>query len=49
MFLHHDYWKGNYLKTVIDYESGNQTGKKESPLKELIPYFEDEVLGYDCT
>lgn len=44
-----DFIENNGLETVIDYESGNQTGKKESPLKELIPYFEDEVLGYDCT
>ena len=40
---------GVLMQTVVDYESGNQTGKKESPLKELIPYFEEEVLGYDCT
>ena len=40
---------GVLLQTIVDYESGNQTGKKESPLKELIPYFEEEVLGYECT
>ena len=40
---------GALMDTVVDYESGNQTGKKESPLKEIIPYFEEEVLGYDCT
>ena len=40
---------GSLIQTIVDYESGNQTGKKESPLKELIPYFEEEVLGYDCT
>lgn len=40
---------GALMQTVVDYESGNQTGRKESPLKELIPYFEEEVLGYDCT
>lgn len=40
---------GALMQTVVDYESGNQTGKKESPLKEIIPYFEEEVLGYDCT
>ncbi len=43
------YKGGVLMQTVVDYESGNQTGKKESPLKELIPYFEEEVLGYDCT
>lgn len=40
---------GVLLQTIVDYESGNQTGKKESPLEELIPYFEEEVLGYECT
>ena len=43
------YHGGVLMQTVVDYESGNQTGKKESPLKEIIPYFEEEVLGYDCT
>ena len=43
------YDRGALLDTVVDYESGNQTGKKESPLKEIIPYFEEKVLGYDCT
>ena len=43
------YQGGSLLQTVVDYETGNQTGKKESPLKELIPQFEEEVLGYDCT
>lgn len=40
---------GVLMQTVVDYETGNQTGKKESPLKELIPYFEEEVLGYKCS
>lgn len=40
---------GVLLQTIVEYESGNQTGKKESPLKELIPYFEEEVLGHECT
>lgn len=44
-----NYRGGVLMQTVVDYESGNQTGKKESPLKEIIPYFEEEVLGYDCT
>lgn len=44
-----DFVEKEGLETVYDYESGNQTGRKESPLKELIPYFEEEVLGYDCT
>ena len=40
---------GALMQTVVDYETGNQTGQKESPLKELIPQFEEEVLGYECT
>lgn len=45
-FIEH-YQGGVLLQTIVDYESGNQTGKPESPLKELIPIFEEEVLGYD--
>ena len=45
-FIEH-YKGGVLLQTIVDYESGNQTGKPESPLKELIPIFEEEVLGYD--
>jgi hypothetical protein len=38
------------LQLIVDYKSGNQNGKKNSsPLPEIIPYFEDEVLGYECT
>lgn len=38
------------LQLVVDYMSGNQNGKKySSPLGEIIPDFEDEVLGYECT
>ncbi|MCQ2082109.1 MAG: hypothetical protein MJZ11_10655 [Lachnospiraceae bacterium] len=40
---------GVLLQTIVDYETGNQTGKKESPLKELIPIFEENVIGGDCT
>ena len=47
-FIEH-YDGGVLMQTIVDFESGNQTGKKESPLKEIIPYFEEEVLGYDCT
>ena len=43
------YQGGSLLQTVVDYETGNQTGEKASPLGELIPYFEEEVLGYKCT
>lgn len=45
-FIEH-YQGGVLLQTIVDYETGNQTGKPESPLKELIPIFEEEVLGYD--
>lgn len=40
---------GVLLQTVVDYESGNQTGELSSPLDELIAEFEDNVLGYECT
>lgn len=40
---------GVLLQKIADYESGNETGTPQSPLKEIIPYFEDEVLGYECT
>ena len=40
---------GVLLQTVVDYESGNQTGEHSSPLPELISEFEDNVLGYECT
>lgn len=40
---------GVLLQKIVDYESGNETGTPQSPLKEIIPYFEDEVLGYECT
>lgn len=47
-FIEH-YQGGALLQTIVDYETGNQTGEKESPLSELIPYFEEEVLGYECS
>lgn len=38
------------LSLIVDYMSGNQNGKKySSPLLEVIPEFEDNVLGYECT
>lgn len=40
---------GVLMQTIVDYESGNQTGKPQTPLGELIPYFEENVLGYECT
>lgn len=43
------YRGGVLLQTIVDYESGNETGKPQSPLGEIIPYFEEEVLGFECT
>ena len=40
---------GVLLQKIVDYESGNETGSPQSPLDEIIPYFEEEVLGYECT
>lgn len=38
------------LQLIVDYMSGNQNGTKySSPLPELIPQFEDDVLGYECS
>ena len=38
------------LQLIVDYMSGNQNGEKySSPLVEVIPMFEDDVLGYECT
>jgi hypothetical protein len=38
------------LQLIVDYMSGNQNGEKySSPLDEIIPDFEDEVLGYEVT
>lgn len=38
------------LQLIVDYMSGNQNGTKySSPLPELIPQFEEEVLGYECS
>lgn len=38
------------LQLIVDYMSGNQNGTKySSPLPELIPQFEDEALGYECS
>lgn len=39
-----DYIEKNCLELVYDYESGNQTGKKESPLGEIIPMYEEEKM-----
>jgi hypothetical protein len=39
---------GVLMQKVVDYESGNQTGEKESPVPYLIDEFEDEY-GIECT
>ena len=44
-----NYKGGMLMQTIVDYESGNETGKPQSPLGEIVPYFEDKVLGYECT
>ena len=44
-----NYKGGMLMQTIVDYESGNETGSPQSPLDEIIPYFEEEVLGYECT
>lgn len=40
---------GSLLQKIVDYESGNENGTPSSPLNELIPEFENEVIGYECT
>lgn len=40
---------GVLLQTIVDYESGNQTGTPESGFPAVLGEFEDEVLGYDCS
>ncbi len=37
----------NCLEIIYDYESGNQTGNRESAIVELIPMFEENVLSCD--
>ena len=39
------YHGGVLLQTIVDYESGNQTGEPCSPLPLLIGEFEDAVMG----
>ncbi len=43
------YHGGVLLQTIVDFESGNETGTETSPLPTIIPEFEDAVLGYKCT
>ena len=40
---------GSLMQTIVDYESGNETGTPCSPLPTIIPEFEDAVLGQKCT
>ena len=42
-----DFVEKECLETVYQYESGNQTGKKEHPFDVIIPDFEERVLGMD--
>lgn len=43
------YHGGVFMQTIVDFESGNETGTPSSPLPMIIPEFEDAVLGYECT
>ena len=43
------YHGGVLLQTIVDCESGNQTGTPCSPLPTIIPEFEDAVIGHKCT
>ena len=40
---------GAMMQTIVDYESGNETGIPESGFPAVLEVFEDEVLGYDCS
>ena len=40
---------GAMMQTIVDYESGNETGRPESGFPAVLEVFEDEVLGYDCS
>ena len=44
-----NYHGGVLVQTIVDFESGNETGIPSSPLPTIIPEFEDAVLGYKCT
>ena len=43
---HHD---GALLQTIVDFETGNETGTPTSPLPTIIPEFEEAVVGHKCT
>ena len=40
---------GSMLQTIVDFESGNETGMPCSPLPTIIPEFEASVLGHKAT
>lgn len=42
------YHDGVLMQTIVDYETGNETGEPTSPLPTLIPEFE-EAYGIECT
>ena len=40
---------GALLQTIVDFETGNETGIPTSPLPTIIPEFEEAVVGHKCT
>ncbi len=40
---------GSILQTIVDCESGNETGTPCSPLPMILPEFEEAILGYKAT
>jgi hypothetical protein len=40
---------GALLQTIVDFETGNETGTPTSPLPTIIPEFEEAVVGHKCT
>jgi hypothetical protein len=43
------YHDGALLQTIVDFETGNETGTPTSPLPTIIPEFEEAVVGHKCT
>lgn len=43
------YHGGVLLQTIVDFETGNETGTPTSPLPTIISEFEDAVIGHKCT
>lgn len=43
------HYNGALLQTIVDFESGNETGIPTSPLPTIIPEFEEAIVGHKCT